>query len=49
MIITGNDACKLPSTIDVPNNKEGTATQSQLTKRQRKNPALRDQDFLWMN
>jgi len=49
VIITGNDACKLPSTIDVPNNKEGTATQFQLTKRQRKNPALRDQDFLWMN
>ena len=38
---------ELSSAIDVPNNK-GTATQLQLTKRQRKNPALRDQDFLWM-
>ena len=49
MLITGNGACKLSSAIDVPNNKEGTATQLQLTKSQRKNTALRDQDFLWMN
>ena len=48
MLITGNGACKLSSAIDVPNNK-GTATQLQLTKRQRKNPALRDKGFLWMN
>jgi len=48
MLITGNGTCKLSSAIDVPNSKEGTATQLQLTKRQRKNPALRDQDFLWM-
>jgi hypothetical protein len=48
-IITGNGACKLPATIDVSNNKEETATQFQLTKRQRKNPALRDEDFLLMN
>jgi hypothetical protein len=28
-------------------NDEGTATQPQSAKRQRKNPAQRDQDFLW--
>ena len=39
---------ELSSAIDVPNNKEGTATQLQPTIRQRKNPALRDQDFLWL-
>jgi hypothetical protein len=49
VLITGNGVCKLSSAIDVLNNKERTATQFQLTKRQRKNPAQRDQDFLWMN
>ena len=49
VIITGNDACKLASTIDVSNNKEGTATQFQLKKRKRKNPALRDKYFVRMN
>jgi hypothetical protein len=39
---------ELSSAIDVPNNKEGTATELQPTKRQMKNPALRDQEFLWM-
>ena len=32
--------------INIPNKKEGTVTHSQFA-RQRKKPALRDQDLLW--
>ena len=39
---TGNGVGELSSAIKVPNNNEGTATQLQPNKRQRKNPALRD-------
>jgi hypothetical protein len=31
----------------VPKNDEGEVVKPQLIKRQRKNPALKDQDFLW--
>ena len=45
---TGNGVSELSSIIKVPNNNEGTVTQLQPNKRQKKNPELRDQDFLWI-
>ena len=44
---TGNGVSELSSAIKAPNNNEGTVTQLQTNKRQ-KNPALRDQVFLWI-
>ena len=43
----GNGVSELSLATQVPSNLEGTAIHTQLNKRQRKNPALRDQDFLW--
>jgi hypothetical protein len=42
-----SEAPEVTPATQIQNNDEGTATQPQPAKRQRKNPAQRDQDFLW--